>query len=379
MSEELSWISYLPDVLRWMKENPGPHLQPLITVLGKQLEGLCKGEGRPVPDKELMDLLMAWAEQNQEENEAHDSFACLELWAKRSDCSAEFLERLSLRICSLPSEEASLRPLGSALARLVRGMRSSSSAALVAAQRLLGAAEDATRPSLLLCAADLLLALFAHASGSTRSSGRGLRRDRRHPQLSQLESLLLSCACESARKAPGEAAAADPKSFLALTTCASKLLSALFKAVPLEAVRLPLWVERPHLLQDALRPILEAVYAAPTGASACLVAQDLAQLWEALSQGGARQAVQSAGRTGLTTYQAKVQRATAGFALPLLSHALDQQRRFEGAEAAAKRGRGSATRAEEVAAWKEAVSVLQQGSTSLLLPGYWEIGRLGKR
>ncbi|CAL1144778.1 unnamed protein product, partial [Cladocopium goreaui] len=203
MSEELSWISYLPDVLRWMKENPGPHLQPLITVLGKQLEGLCKGEGRPVPDKELMDLLMAWAEQNQEENEAHDSFACLELWAKRSDCSAEFLERLSLRICSLPSEEASLRPLGSALARLVRGMRSSSSAALVAAQRLLGAAEDATRPSLLLCAADLLLALFAHASGSTRSSGRGLRRDRRHPQLSQLESLLLSCACESARKAPG--------------------------------------------------------------------------------------------------------------------------------------------------------------------------------
>jgi hypothetical protein len=28
---------------------------------------------------------------------------------------------------------------------------------------------------------------------------------------------------------------------------------ALFKAVPLEAVRLPLWVERPHLLQDALR------------------------------------------------------------------------------------------------------------------------------
>eukprot|EP00435_Cladocopium_sp_Y103_P001047 s2611_g1.t1 len=310
MCEEMSWISYLPDVLRWMKENPGPHLQPLITTLGKQLEGLCKGEGRLVPDEELMDLLMAWAELDwEEENEAQDSFACLELWAKRSVRSAEFLERLSLRICSLPSDEASLRPLGSALARLVRGMRSSS-AALVAAQRLLGAAEDATKPSLLLCAADLLLALFARASGTTRAGGRGLRRNRRfHPQLSQLEALLLSCACESARKAPGEGA--DPNSFLALTTCASKLLSALFKAVPLEAVRLPLWVERPHLLQDAFRPILEAVYAAPTGASACLVAQDLARLWEALSQGGARQAVQSAGRTGLTTYQAKVQRATA--------------------------------------------------------------------
>jgi len=36
--------------------------------------------------------------------------------------------------------------------------------------------------------------------------------------------------------------------------------------------------------------------------------------------------------------------SVSGFALPLLSHALDQQRRFEGAEAAAKRGRGSATR-----------------------------------
>ena len=37
-------------------------------------------------------------------------------------------------------------------------------------------ADSTLRPSLLLCAADLLLALFAHASGSTRSSGRGLRR-----------------------------------------------------------------------------------------------------------------------------------------------------------------------------------------------------------
>ncbi len=43
---------------------------------------------------------------------------------------------------------------------------------------------------------------------------------------------------------------------------------ALFKAVPLEGVRLPVWVERPHLLQDAFRPgvkILEITVMSDTG------------------------------------------------------------------------------------------------------------------
>ena len=35
-SEELSWISYLPDVLRWMKENPGRELQRGRGRLGSQ-------------------------------------------------------------------------------------------------------------------------------------------------------------------------------------------------------------------------------------------------------------------------------------------------------------------------------------------------------
>ena len=47
-----------------------------------------------------------------------------------------------------------------------------------------------------------------------------------------------------------------------------------------------------------------------------------------------------------------------------MAHALEQQRRFEGAEAAAKRS--ARPRGEELVAWKEAVTILQQGLSQLL-------------
>ena len=305
-----------------------------------------------------------------QQNRCIQGFACLEFWAKRSELAERLVERLSLQICTAPSEMASLRPLGSALARLMRGMGRSASAtfAIVAAQRLLGAAEDTHGHSLLLSAAELLLELYTRVTQRDRSASRRQTftgSDQRAAHLSHLEALLLSAACATS-VAAGDGSN-SPTEFSTLMTSASNLFSALFKAVPLEGVRLPVWVERPHLLQDAFRPMLEAVYAAPTGASARAVAQDLTRHWEALSQGGARQSVQSGGRTGLTTYQAKVQRVTKGFALPLLSHALEQQRRFDGAEAAAKRRKvAGGNRAEEVAAWKETVAVLQQGLATLL-------------
>ncbi|CAK9116304.1 unnamed protein product [Durusdinium trenchii] len=54
--------------------------------------------------------------------------------------------------------------------------------------------------------------------------------------------------------------------------------------------------------------------------------------------------------------------------MPLVAHALEQQRRFEGVEAAAKAKAQahSSDRVQEVAAWKDAVGVLQQGLVPLM-------------
>eukprot|EP00434_Breviolum_minutum_P035905 symbB.v1.2.031796.t1/scaffold3725.1/size51411/1 len=113
---KMSWITCLPEVLHWMKENPGPHLRPLTTTLATQLERLCKVED--VLSEALMDILLTWAQLPEDEVEVDrpDRFACLEFWAKRSELAERLVERLSLQICTAPSEMASLRPLGSALA-----------------------------------------------------------------------------------------------------------------------------------------------------------------------------------------------------------------------------------------------------------------------
>lgn len=83
---------------------------------------------------------------------------------------------------------------------------------------------------------------------------------------------------------------------------------------------------------------------------------------------------QSAGRSGQSTYQAKVQRATKGFVIMLVAHALEQQRQSAGIEAATQKSlrrlpphMRAGSRSAEVAMWKEAVDTLQLGLTPLLV------------
>merc|ERR1712151_1122656 len=83
--------------------------------------------------------------------------------------------------------------------------------------------------------------------------------------------------------------------------------------------------------------MLECVYAAPSGALAARAASYVTRLWEAYAQGGTRLVAQSAGRSGQSTLQAKIQRSTQGFTIMILGHALEQQRRWLGVDAAVQR------------------------------------------
>merc|ERR1712048_874830 len=101
-------------------------------------------------------------------------------------------------------------------------------------------------------------------------------------------------------------------------------MSAMFSAVPAEGTMLPTWTRKPHVVVDVLKSMLECVYASADGAQAALAAGHVTRLWEAYAQGGTRLVAQSAGRTGQSTFQAKVQRATQGFVIMILGHALEQ-------------------------------------------------------
>eukprot|EP00439_Symbiodinium_sp_Y106_P048300 s3792_g6.t1 len=244
--------------------------------------------------------------------------------------------------------------------------------AAAAARRLLASAEEPGAPAehcaaLHISASKMTRALYVHLASPLMAAGRHRRLPHKH--LADLEGQLLETAACTARAAVGRGYPADltpagAGAFAALQVAANSLLKAIFAAVPSEGVRLPAWTERPHLLADALRPMLEAVYAAPNGTAAVQAAGDVTRLWEVLSQGGSRSTAASAGRSGHTTFQARVQRATMGFALPLIAHALSCERQFAGVEAAARRVGGA--RDEEAAKWKEAVSILQEGQSSLL-------------
>merc|ERR1719235_682024 len=112
------------------------------------------------------------------------------------------------------------------------------------------------------------------------------------------------------------------------------LLSVVFSAVPSDSARLPSWTKKPHAVVSALKALLEAVYAAPHGAAAAVTAGNVARLWEAYAQGGVKLVTLSAGRTGQSTYPARIQRATKNFMIFVIAHALDQQRRWGGVETA---------------------------------------------
>jgi len=166
----------------------------------------------------------------------------------------------------------------------------------------------------------------------------------------------------------------EPSHFGELVASSYALMSTLFSVVPPDGARLLGWTRKPHIVVEVLKVLLEAAYAAPDGARAAAAAGDVTRLWEAYTQGGTRLVAQSAGRSGQSTYQAKVQRATKGFVIMLVAHALEQQRQSAGIEAATQKSlrrlpphMRAGSRSAEVAMWKEAVDTLQLGLTPLLV------------
>uniref|UniRef100_A0A7S1RK87 Uncharacterized protein n=1 Tax=Alexandrium catenella TaxID=2925 RepID=A0A7S1RK87_ALECA len=200
-------------------------------------------------------------------------------------------------------------------------------------------------------------------------------------KLSEAEALLLRLAAQQVRlvlricRSEGVSGkdAAGAAETARLLASAQRLLSTMLGSVPKEGKRLPFWTRRPHLVADVLRLMLEAVYAAPTGEYAAAAAGDVTRLWEAYALGGTRMTAQSAGATGQMSYQAKIQRSTRGTVILLLAHALEQQRRWHGVDAATTRclqrlspAERKEARSGEVAHWKEVVGILQAGMNPLL-------------
>ncbi|CAE7244268.1 unnamed protein product [Symbiodinium sp. CCMP2592] len=365
----------------------------LRLAASRLLRRLCDAFGQG-DDRELWDhtaaLLLSWTEylagqadvaavfEDEGLAGGAESFKAL---AKAPGGSAEdLLQRICFRISSRSAKEGpALATLGSAAAALLSGLPRTPALpdavigdAAAAARRLLGSAEEPGAPAehctaLHVSASKMTRALYVHLASPLMASGRHRRLPHKH--LADLEGQLLETAACTARAAvargfPADSTPAGASAFAVLQVAANSLLKAIFAAVPSEGVRLPAWTERPHLLAEAFRPMLEAVYAAPNGTAAVQAAGDVTRLWEVLSQGGSRSTAASAGRSGHTTFQARVQRATMGFALPLIAHALSCERHFAGVEAAARRV--GAARDEEAAKWKEAVSILQEGQSSLL-------------
>lgn len=243
-----------------------------------------------------------------------------------------------------------------------------------------------------LCAAEVVLNLYAHLGASLQYSGNAAGK-KPHKKLDDAEALLLRTAGLLARLAlqlrrhgRGDRAAlvalptslvpadaAGSPQFGDLLASAYSLMSALFAAVPGEGSRLPPWTSKPHIVVDVLKAMLEAVYVAPCGAQAARTASNVARMWEAYAQGGTRLVTQSAGRTGQSTCQARVQRATKGFIIMIIAHALEQQRRWTGIDAAVQRclrrldqQHREGARQQELAQWREAVAALELGVAPLL-------------
>jgi len=223
-----------------------------------------------------------------------------------------------------------------------------------------------------------LAAPLHFTSSFSSASSKGLTTKRPHVCLADAEDVLLHIAGLQTRaslhflRARSVEAHQQAATAMELLSSAYSALSAIFSSVPSETTKLPPWTRKPHVVLDILKAMLEAVYTATSGRDAARVAGDVARLWEAYAQGGTRLVAQSAGRAGKATHQAKIQRATKGFVIMLIAHALDQQRLWAGVEAAVKRslirldaGSHATTRSIETVSWKEAVCVLQTGMVSL--------------
>jgi len=242
-----------------------------------------------------------------------------------------------------------------------------------------------SRTSLLLAVSAIALNLYTHlAAAQQQRPGRAIRE--RHYKLGEAEALLLHTAgalCRAAlqpwyRDAAGvddagrAIKASSSADCTALVSSAYGLMHALFSSVPVEGKRPPSWAQKPHIIMAIFKAMLEALYAAPSGADAAVIGSELVRLWEAFSAGGTRLVTRRAGRSGQSIYQARVQRATQNFVIMIIAHALEQQRQWAGVDAAVERTllrfdpkARAAARASEAASWREAVSVLQDGFAPL--------------
>jgi len=230
--------------------------------------------------------------------------------------------------------------------------------------------------------------LFVHLSAPLASKRTAMQKS--HQRLADAEAVLLHLASQVAeiglRMQPQAAlefsdrdaevrVRPSPEQFGSLLASAHSLLSALFSALRIDGARLPSWARKPHVVVGILKQLLEGVYQAWDGEQAVQLASNVTRLWEAYTLGGSRLVPRAAARRGGTSqvsYQGRMQKATRGFVMMLLSHALEQQRRWVGMDAAVQRSLKSvpveqrqARRNAELARWKEAVSILQVGLNPL--------------
>lgn len=277
-------------------------------------------------------------------------------------------------------------------AKVVGRVVSSVRAILALASMLVLRQADATADAqdaevaVVLCVAATARGLYAHLAVQQLRPNRGPQDP--HHKLGEAESLLLHVASLQARLAlpswpqrdtqcpdreSTKSRSLAPLTFSRLCTSTYDLMSALFSSVPSEGTKLPGWTQKPHIVVGVLQAMLEEVYAAPSGAQASAIAADTTRLWEAFVLGGTRMMARSAGRAGQSSFQAKVQRATQSFAIFLIAHALEQQRRWAGVDAAVQRcllqvapNARSGARANEAALWREASEQVQVGMGALL-------------
>eukprot|EP00929_Paragymnodinium_shiwhaense_P086612 TRINITY_DN47107_c0_g1_i1.p1 TRINITY_DN47107_c0_g1~~TRINITY_DN47107_c0_g1_i1.p1 ORF type:complete len:1737 (+),score=449.88 TRINITY_DN47107_c0_g1_i1:78-5288(+) len=323
------------------------------------------------------------------------------------------VESLAARVAALAEKSTTtgcsrcLPPLlgtAGALAGILQGMGQNSSLHPAAAGRVAAAARSllslttqgseskffaqwpGCHTGLLLAGAAISEALFNNLVERHPKAGRSNKDP--HYKLGEAEALLLHLAGRQGRgalelAAPSGAKLSKPEaedktrvmnqSYSALLSSVYVLMSALFSSVPSEGKKLPTWTQKPHILLSILKVMLEAVYSAPTGAQAAAIAADTTRLWEAFSLGGTRLVARSAGRSGQSIFQAKVQRATQSFVIMLVAHALEQQRAWAGVDAATQKSlqklapqMRAEARPAETAAWKEASSLVQAGMHVLL-------------
>jgi len=141
----------------------------------------------------------------------------------------------------------------------------------------------------------------------------------------------------------------------------AQVLLLLFK-LPTPRGGQPPWVKMVPAVLACVRQITETVYKSASGEEALKRARQTIRVWQAVSKGSTRWAP--------AVGQKKLQQALRKYIGIIVALFLDLDRKFVGAECAAKGCSQSKTQkpvlAEEVAKWKEAQQILQHGLLPLV-------------